>query len=104
MAVTSDEFHSLLKEYEIMFFSETDMSPGEEESANVPNGYVLVSLPRQPRLQNARCGGGVALLIRDNITSPKNLFLGFVFRRNFTANQDVFCPMTSTKHVGIIST
>jgi hypothetical protein len=72
LKLTSNEFHSLLKEYEITFVAQTDMLPSEEESANVPNGYVLVSLPRKPRLQNAGCGGGVALLIRDNINFVKS--------------------------------
>lgn len=65
-------FHDILKPYDIMIFAETDMLPGEEESANVPRGYTLVSLPRKPRLQTNRRGGGVALLIRDDIEFVKS--------------------------------
>jgi hypothetical protein len=55
-----------------MFFAETDMLPGEEDPADVPRGYSLVSLPRKPRLQTNRRGGGIALLIRDNIEFVKS--------------------------------
>ncbi|KAJ7837837.1 hypothetical protein B0H13DRAFT_2367929 [Mycena leptocephala] len=46
LKLTSPEFHELLCEYDIMFFAETDMLPGEDEAADVPAGYTLVSLPR----------------------------------------------------------
>jgi hypothetical protein len=55
-----------------MVFAETEMLPGEDEVVDVPCGYSLVSLPRKPRLQTYRQGGGVALLIRDNIEFKKS--------------------------------
>ncbi|KAJ7161530.1 hypothetical protein C8R46DRAFT_1222633 [Mycena filopes] len=67
LKLTSPEFHTILEEYDVMLFAETDMLPGEDESADVPRGYVLVSLPRKPRLHETRRGGAVALLIRENI-------------------------------------
>jgi hypothetical protein len=72
LKLTSAEFRSLLTPYDIMFFAETDMLPGEEDPADVPRGYSLVSLPRKPRLQTNRRGGGIALLIRDNIEFVKS--------------------------------
>jgi hypothetical protein len=65
------------------------MLPGEEDAADVPRGYSLVYCPaRKPRLETNRRGGGVALLIRDNIEFVKSklsspdifvLDLGFVW-------------------------
>jgi hypothetical protein len=72
LKLTSPEFHAILRTYDIMVFGETDMLPGEEDAADVPQGYTLVSLPRKPRLQTSRRGGGVALLIRDNIKFTKS--------------------------------
>jgi hypothetical protein len=72
LKLTSKEFHSLLMPNDIMFFAETDMLPGEEDSADVPRGYTLVSLPRKPRLQTNRRGRGIALLIRDDIDFIKS--------------------------------
>ncbi|KAJ7144354.1 hypothetical protein C8R44DRAFT_865290 [Mycena epipterygia] len=60
--LTSPEFHELLHEYDIMFFAETDMLPGEDEATDVPVGYTLISLPRKPRMTGSRRGGGVPLL------------------------------------------
>jgi hypothetical protein len=51
LMLTSPEFQTLLLEYDIMFFAETDMLPGEDESADVPEGYTLVSLPRKPLVE-----------------------------------------------------
>jgi hypothetical protein len=56
LKLTSAEFRSLLTPYDIMFFAETDMLPGEDDSADVPRGYSLVSLSRKPRLQTNRRG------------------------------------------------
>ena len=50
-----------------MFFAETDMLPGEDETMDVPEGYTLLSLPRMPTLSTQRRGGAIALIIRDNI-------------------------------------
>jgi hypothetical protein len=36
---TLKEFHELQCEYDIMFFAETNMLPGEDEAADVPAGY-----------------------------------------------------------------
>jgi hypothetical protein len=72
LKLTSNEFHDILKLYDIMFFAETGMLPGEEDVADFPRGYSLVSLPRKPRLETNRRGGGVALLIRDNIEFVKS--------------------------------
>ncbi|KAJ7851115.1 hypothetical protein B0H14DRAFT_2581555 [Mycena olivaceomarginata] len=47
LKLTSGEFHKILATYDIMLFAETDMRPGEEDSANVPAGFTLVSLPAQ---------------------------------------------------------
>ncbi|KAJ7832105.1 hypothetical protein B0H13DRAFT_2371125 [Mycena leptocephala] len=66
------EFHELLREYQIMFFAETDMLPGEDEAADVPAGYTLVSLPRKPRMTGSRRGGGIALIIRNTFTFKKS--------------------------------
>ncbi|KAJ7805377.1 hypothetical protein B0H13DRAFT_2387774 [Mycena leptocephala] len=38
LKLTDSEFHDVLREYDIMFFAETDMLPGEEEPADVPTG------------------------------------------------------------------
>ncbi|KAJ7739716.1 hypothetical protein B0H14DRAFT_2638211 [Mycena olivaceomarginata] len=57
LKLTSKEFHSLLQPYDIMFFAEADMLPGEEDPADVPRGYSLVSLPRKPRFMTNRRGG-----------------------------------------------
>jgi hypothetical protein len=72
LKMTSTEFLDILKPYDIMVFAETEMLPGEDEVVDVPCGYSLVSLPRKPRLQTYRQGGGVALLIRDNIEFKKS--------------------------------
>jgi hypothetical protein len=72
LKLTSTEFRSLLSLYDIMFFAETDMLPGEEDPADIPRGYSLVSLPRKPWLQTNRRGGGIALLIRDDIEFVKS--------------------------------
>ncbi|KAF8129144.1 hypothetical protein K438DRAFT_1999968 [Mycena galopus ATCC 62051] len=72
LKLTDPEFQVILRTYDIMFFSETDMLPGEEENADVPVGYTLISLPRQPRLRNQCRGGGVALLIRNTFTFTKS--------------------------------
>jgi hypothetical protein len=69
LKLTSSEFRTLLTPYDIMFFAETDMPPGEED---IPRGFTLVSLPRQSRLRTQRRGGGIALLIRDNIEFVKS--------------------------------
>ncbi|KAJ7936625.1 hypothetical protein B0H13DRAFT_1853359 [Mycena leptocephala] len=53
--------------YDIMFFAETDMLPGGDETMDVPEGYTLLSLPRMPTLSAQRRGGAIALIIRDNI-------------------------------------
>lgn len=55
-----------------MFFAETDMLPGEDEAADVPAGYTLVSLPRKPLMTGSRRGGGIALLIRDTFMFKKS--------------------------------
>ncbi|KAF8185219.1 hypothetical protein K438DRAFT_1973936 [Mycena galopus ATCC 62051] len=68
LKLTDPEFQVILRTYDIMFFSETDMLPGEEETADVPIGYTLISLPRKPRSRDQRRGGGVALLIRNTFT------------------------------------
>ncbi|KAJ7111243.1 hypothetical protein C8R44DRAFT_933374 [Mycena epipterygia] len=57
LKLTSPEFHELLREYDIMFFAETDMLPGEDEIADATS---------------SRRGGGVALLIRDTFTFTKS--------------------------------
>ncbi|KAJ7913099.1 hypothetical protein B0H13DRAFT_1874165 [Mycena leptocephala] len=57
LKLTSLEFQSLLTTYDIMFFAETDMLPGEEDAADVPAGYILICLPRKPLLNNSRRGG-----------------------------------------------
>ncbi|KAJ7815553.1 hypothetical protein B0H14DRAFT_3476063 [Mycena olivaceomarginata] len=72
LKLTDPEFHSLLREYDIMFFAETDMLPGEEDAADVPAGYTLLSLPRKPLLNNSRRGGGIALIIRDTFKFTKS--------------------------------
>ncbi|KAJ6603331.1 hypothetical protein DFH09DRAFT_1301150 [Mycena vulgaris] len=53
-----------------MLFAETDVLPGEDEPADVPE--ATFSLPRKPRLQTNRRGGGVAMIIRDNIKFLKS--------------------------------
>lgn len=50
------------------------MLPGEEDAADIPRGYTFVSLPRKPYRQTIRRGGGVALLIRDDIDFVKSHF------------------------------
>jgi hypothetical protein len=72
LKLTSPEFHELLREYQIMFFAETDMLPGEDEAADVPAGYTLVSLPRKPRMTGSRRGGGIALIIQNTFTFKKS--------------------------------
>jgi hypothetical protein len=72
LKLTSAEFRSLLVNYEIMFFAETDMLPGEEDSADLRPGYSIISLPHKPYLQTNPRGRGVALLIRDNIHFVKS--------------------------------
>ncbi|KAJ7161637.1 hypothetical protein C8R46DRAFT_1283929 [Mycena filopes] len=72
LKLTSFDFHNVLCEYDIMFFAETDMLPGEDEPADVPLGYTLLSLPRRPLMNGSRRGGGVALLIRDTFTFQKS--------------------------------
>ncbi|KAF8144728.1 hypothetical protein K438DRAFT_2029062 [Mycena galopus ATCC 62051] len=72
LKLTSPEFHSLLKPYDIMFFVETDMLPGEEDPADVPRGYSLISLPRKPRPRMHRRGGGITLFIRNDIEFIKS--------------------------------
>jgi hypothetical protein len=72
LKLTSPEFHSILRGYDIMFFAETDMLPGEEHAADVPSGYTLVSHPRKPLLNNSRRGGGIALIIRDTFKFTKS--------------------------------
>ncbi|KAJ7760068.1 hypothetical protein DFH07DRAFT_957723 [Mycena maculata] len=47
LKLTSPEVQSFLT-YDIMFFAETDMLPGEEDAADIPRGYTVVSLPRKP--------------------------------------------------------
>jgi hypothetical protein len=46
LTLTSAEFHSLLQLYNIMFFAETDMLPGEEDTADAPDGFKLGVGPR----------------------------------------------------------
>jgi hypothetical protein len=72
LKLTSFEFRSLLTPYDIMFFAEIDMLPGEEDPADIPRGYSLVSLPRKPRLQTNRRGKGIALSIRYDIELVKS--------------------------------
>ncbi|KAJ6555928.1 hypothetical protein B0H19DRAFT_1071072 [Mycena capillaripes] len=72
LKLTDPEFHSLLREYNIMFFAETDMLPGEEDAADVPVGYTLLSLPQKALLNNSRHGGGIALIIRDTFKFTKS--------------------------------
>jgi hypothetical protein len=71
LKLTSAEFRSLLQEYDIMFFAETDMLPGEEDAADVPAGYTLISLPRKPLLNNSRRGGGIALIYPQHLQVHK---------------------------------
>ncbi|KAJ7061886.1 hypothetical protein C8F01DRAFT_1231043 [Mycena amicta] len=68
----SDEFRLLLKTYDIMFFAETDLLPGEEEALPVMQGYHMLSHPRNPRSDGTRRGGGLLLLIRDCIQFEKS--------------------------------
>ncbi|KAJ7181845.1 hypothetical protein C8R46DRAFT_1210163 [Mycena filopes] len=51
LKLTSRKFHALLRAYDIMFFAETDMRPGEEDSLDIPSGYSIISLPRKFRLR-----------------------------------------------------
>ncbi|KAJ7077515.1 hypothetical protein B0H15DRAFT_955018 [Mycena belliarum] len=83
LKLTSPDFHDILCEHDIMFFAETDMLPGEDEAAEVPLGYTLVSLPRTPRMDGSRRGGGVALLIRDSFTFKKIWVLSGSLARTF---------------------
>ncbi|KAJ7271860.1 hypothetical protein C8J57DRAFT_1507759 [Mycena rebaudengoi] len=46
LKLTSTEFIALLMPYHIMFFAETDMLPGEEDTVDVPPDYILLSHPR----------------------------------------------------------
>jgi hypothetical protein len=66
----SDEFHAILKQYDIIFFAETDMLLGED-AADVPRSFKIISLPRNPRLQTGRRGSGIAVLIREDIEFVK---------------------------------
>jgi hypothetical protein len=72
LKLTSPGFQKILKTYDIMFFAETDMLPGEDEPADVPQGYKLLSLPRKPALSAQRRGGGIALIIRDSLDFTKS--------------------------------
>ncbi|KAJ7177703.1 hypothetical protein C8R46DRAFT_1328443 [Mycena filopes] len=72
LKLPSADFHDVLSEYDIMFFAETDMLPGEDEAADVPPGFTLISLPRKPLLTDTRRGGGVALIIRDTFSFVKS--------------------------------
>ncbi|KAF8187332.1 hypothetical protein K438DRAFT_1972961 [Mycena galopus ATCC 62051] len=72
LKLTSPEFQTILKTYDIMFFAETDMLPGEDDPADVPRGYTLLSLPRRPTLSAQRRGGGITLIIRDNLDFNKS--------------------------------
>ncbi|KAJ7226407.1 hypothetical protein C8J57DRAFT_1535215 [Mycena rebaudengoi] len=72
LKLMSTEFRSILQEYDIMLFAETDMLPGEEDAADVPAGYTMLSLPRKPLLNNSRRGGGIALIIRNTFKFKKS--------------------------------
>jgi hypothetical protein len=72
LKLTSAEFRSILQQYDIMLFADTDMLPGEEDAAEVLAGYTMVSLPRKPLLNNSRRGGGIALIIRNTFKFKKS--------------------------------
>jgi hypothetical protein len=38
LKLTSDEFHAILKQYDIIFLAETDILLGEEDAPDVPRG------------------------------------------------------------------
>ncbi|KAJ7182173.1 hypothetical protein C8R46DRAFT_1027974 [Mycena filopes] len=63
LKLTDSGFQQILSAYDIMFLAETDMLPGEEDAADVPKGYTLLSLPRKPIRYTKRRGGGIALLV-----------------------------------------
>ncbi|KAF8210029.1 hypothetical protein K438DRAFT_198534 [Mycena galopus ATCC 62051] len=75
LKLTNPEFPAILRTYDIMFFSETDLLPGEEKTGDFPVRYTLISLPHKPRSRNQRCGGGVALLICNTFTFTKSVWL-----------------------------
>ncbi|KAK7006565.1 hypothetical protein R3P38DRAFT_3213876 [Favolaschia claudopus] len=103
LKLTSFDFRDILTSYDIMFFAETDMLPGEEDAADVPEGYTLVSLPRKPFLQTYRRGGGVALLIRDNIDFVKSSLSSsdiLVIDLGFMWIIGAYIPPTRQHHAG----
>ena len=56
--------------------------PGEDEAADVPEGYILLSLPRKPTLTAQRRGGGIALLQLFAELRARTIFFHF---RKFSA-------------------
>lgn len=67
VALTRPLFINYVSNYDIFFFSKTHWLIANEDSAEIPNGYRLYSVTREPNMDFNHQYGGVAALVKSLI-------------------------------------